>query len=829
MSFIKKITAPLALLALLSAPALAQTQAGAVRGTLLDAATGQPIPFASVVLLRLPDSTAVADVQTTEAGVFALEKLKLGAYVLRANVLGYRVGRRGVTLSSAALVAQLGSLRLRPAATRLTEVVVTAERPPVSTDLDKRVVNVAKDLTAVGGTATDVLQNVPSVAVDQTGAVSVRGKSGVTIFIDGKPTGAAGGAGGGSLDQIPASSIDRIEVITNPSARYDAAGSAGIINIILKKNQRDGFNGVASGGVGTRNKYNTSLTLNYRKGKLNAFGSYDFRRDPRFTNGSLDQATTGPVLDSATGQPTTTDHTLFLHQSRQGQTAQTSHAVRVGLEYALPHDQTLTLAAQPRFNTYQNDETILSRQQDQTLNQPVYVGTSDRQNASLGHNNSADFTFDYRRLWPTRPGRELSAGAVYTPLSADNNLAANLRYLGDGTAATQQQAFHTSLHQGAAQVDFTQPLGEKGRFETGAKSTWQRSDNRYDFSSTATSASPALAQQSVFLYQEYVQALYASLGGELGKLRYQGGLRLEQTNTHGQQQQTGEEFRRSYLNLFPSGTLAYGLPREQQVQLSYSRRVQRPNQGELNPFLDRSDPLNLRAGNPALLPEYEGQAELGYQKGFANKASVAVTGFYSLETQTITNFRQVISDPLTGNQVTSSSRLNIGQETNYGLELVGSLPLAAWWKLSGSASVFRRLVRTTLLASDYTNSNIVGTARLNSTFTPIKKLDIQVSLNYRSPVVTAQGRRLTSVNTDLAAKYSFLPQDRGTITLRVSDVFNTLQYNFLAYAPGLDSRSYNKRESRIAFLNFSYRFGRDGEAAKSKRKEEKDDAGRGFE
>ncbi|QKG56279.1 TonB-dependent receptor [Hymenobacter sp. BRD128] len=824
MSFIERITGLLALV-LLGAPTLAQAQSGAVRGTLLDAATGQPIPFASVVVLHLPDSTAVADAQTTEAGAFALEKLRLGSYVLRANVLGYRVGQRQLSLTTAAPVAQLGTLRLRPAATQLTEVVVQGERPPVTTDLDKRVVNVAKDLTAVGGTATDVLQNVPSVAVDQTGAVSLRGKSGVTIFIDGKPTGAAGGAGGGSLDQIPASSIDRIEVITNPSARYDAAGSAGIINIILKKNQRDGLNGVAAAGVGTRNKYNTSLTLNYRRGKLNIFGSYDFRYDQRFTNSSLDQTTIGPVTDPATGLPTTDAHTLFLHQGRDGLATQTSHAVRVGLEYALPHDQTLTLAAQPRFNSYQNDEIILSRQQDLTLGQPVYVGTNDRQNASLGRNNSADFTFDYRRSWPARPGRELTAGAVYTPLSADNALAANLRYLGDGTLATQQQAFHTYLHQGAAQVDFTQPLGEKGRFETGLKSTWQRSDNRYDFSST----SPALTQQSVFLYQEYVQAAYASLGGERGKLHYQAGLRLEQTNTHGQQQLTGEEFSRSYLNLFPSGTLAYELPKERQVQLSYSRRVQRPNQGELNPFLDRSDPLNLRAGNPALLPEYEGQAELGYQKGFANKASVAVTGFYSRELQTITSFRQVITDPLTGNQVTSSTRLNIGQETNYGLELVGSLPLAAWWKVSGSASTFRRLVRTTVTNSDYTNSNIVGTARLNSTFTLTKKFDVQVSLNYRSPVVTAQGRRLTSFNVDAAAKYTFLPEDRGTLTLRVSDVFNTLQYNFLAYAAGLDSQSYNKRESRVAFLNFSYRFGRDGEAAKSKRKEEKEDTGRGFE
>jgi ferric enterobactin receptor len=248
LSFTEKISGVLTLMALAAAPQLtqAQSQSGAVRGTLLDATTGQPLPFATVVVLRLPDSTAVADAQTTEAGAFALERLRLGTYVLRTSVLGYRTGWRTLSLTGAAPVAQLGSLRLRPVATQLTEVVVQGERPPVTADLDKRVVNVAKDLTAVGGTATDVLQNVPSVSVDQTGAVSLRGNPSVTIFLDGKPSGAAGGGNGTSLDQIPASSIDRIEVITNPSARYDAAGSGGIINIILKKNQRDGLNGTVA-------------------------------------------------------------------------------------------------------------------------------------------------------------------------------------------------------------------------------------------------------------------------------------------------------------------------------------------------------------------------------------------------------------------------------------------------------------------------------------------------------------------------------------------------------------------------------------------------------
>jgi hypothetical protein len=449
------------------------------------------------------------------------------------------------------------------------------------------------------------------------------------------------------------------------------------------------------------------------------------------------------------------------------------------------------------------------------------VGSTDCQNATAGPSHSADFTLDYRRVWPTRTGRELTAGPVHTPSPSYKQIISSVLYVDNSAQGVQKQAFQNRLDQGAAQVDFVRPLAEKGRLETGAKSTWRRYDNRYDFGSTQ----PVLYQQSVFLYQEYIQAAYASLGGERGKLHYQGGLRLEQTNTHGLQVITGEEFWRSYLNLFPSAPLAYELPRDQRLQLGYSCRVQRPDQGELNPFTDRADPLNFATGNPYLLPEYIDLVKLGHQQSFANKGTLAATGFYSVESQTIKPFRQVISDPLTGNQVTSTSRLNLGDEINYGLEVVGSLPLASFWKVNGTASAFRRIIRGSVANSDITNSNFVYTSRLNTTITPIKKLDVQLSLNYRSPVVTAQGRRQTSFNVDAAAKYTCLPQDRGTLTLRVSDVFNTFRYNFNTYGPGLDAVSYNKRESRVSFLNSSYRFGRDGEAAKPHRKEEKEAGG----
>ncbi|MBC6989659.1 TonB-dependent receptor domain-containing protein [Hymenobacter sp. BT491] len=787
-------------------PLLVQAQTGAIRGTLLDAATNQPLPFANVVLLRTQDSSFVAGAQTSDNGVFSLVNVAVGSYSLRATALGYRTGRKPVAVTATAPDLQLGILRLRATATQLKDVVVQGERAVVQGNLDKKVVNVAKDLTAVGGTASDVLQNVPSVTVDQNGSVSLRGSSAVTIFIDGKPSGAAGGGRATSLDQIPASQIESVEVITNPSARYDAEGAAGIINIVLKKNRKDGLNGVATAGIGSKDKYNGSLNLNYHKGKANVFSTYDFRQDRRTGYGSLDQTTRGQVTRTGSnGLPQSTEQLLTLRQNRHGVNYNTSHALRVGVDYSFTPEQTLTFSVQPRYNEGHSWENIYSRQTRQLYGQvsPDSVGTNNRYNSTHSQNRSADITLDYRRTWAEHKGRELTASAIYTPLRGQSTLDSRLFYLDGGATPQQQQSFRNQLNQGSGQVDYVQPFGEKGRFETGAKSVWRRYDNDYRF----TSSVPLRFDPSNrFLYQEYIQAAYATYGNASGHLSYQAGLRAEQTNTHGEQLSTGQQFRRSYLNIFPSAVLAYELSEDQQVRLSYSKRVQRPDQGELNPFTDRSDPLNLNTGNPYLLPEYIHAVELGHQKFFGKNSSFTTTAFYNLETQTIKGYREVIADPLTGNQVTSNTRLNLGDETNYGLELVGATSLASFWKLNGTASAFRRIIKGSGPSSDINNSNFVYTSRLNTTITPVKKLDLQVSVNYRSPVVTAQGRRQTSFNTDFAAKYTVL-HDRGSLSLRVSDVFNTLRFNFDAYGPGLDAVSHNKRESRIAFLSFSYQFG----------------------
>ncbi|NML64428.1 TonB-dependent receptor [Hymenobacter sp. RP-2-7] len=779
--------------------ATAWAQTGTVRGTLQETG-GQPVPFASVVLLRAgaSDSTQVTGAQASESGAFEVAGVPLGTYRLRVLAVGYGPLRRTISLTSAAPTLALGVLRLPATSTRLKDVVVTAERPLVSGGLDKKVVDVSKDLTVTGGTAVDVLQNVPSVTVDQTGAVSIRGSGGVTIFIDGKPTTT-------TLDQIPASSIQSVEVVTNPSARYDASGAGGILNIILKKEKRDGWNGQVSATGGTGDKANGSLSLNYHKGKFNLFGQYDYRRDRRRIDGYLDQTT------AANGA------TLLLRQDRRGVSLPQSHGLRLGLDYDLTPEQSLTLAVQPRFNSSVQQETLDSRQVNQTAgDQLVAAGTSNRQNATTGTFPSSDVTLDYRHIWDQHKGRELTALAVYTPLLAETDVASRVLYPRD-SLVTQQQRTTNHTTQLTAQVDYVHPLGEKSRFELGARSSLRQYDLDYVFASQ-----PALRfdPSNRFIYKQYVQAAYGIYAGAVSKFGYQLGLRAEQTNLTGTQLAgSNPPFSQSYLSLFPSAAFTYELPHDQQLRLGYSKRIGRPDAGELNPFTDRSDPLNLQTGNPQLLPEYVHSVELGHEVTWAGGRSLSSTAFYRLETNTAQGFRQVITDSLTGNVVTNTTRYNLGQETSYGLEVVAASPLTAFWKVNATASTFRRLIRGGVASTPINTASQVYTARLNNVFTLSKKLDAQLALNYRSPINSAQGTRSANFNVDVAAKYNVLA-DRGTITLRVADIFNTLHYDFTAYGAEFSTFSHFKRESRIAYLGFSYRFGQGQESRKRRSADE---------
>ncbi|AYA36661.1 TonB-dependent receptor [Hymenobacter oligotrophus] len=796
----------LVILLLLPLSVWAQTT-GSVTGTLLDGSNGQPVPFANVVLLRAQDSTLVTGAQTADNGAFKIEGVPFGNYSLRVTQLGYRPARRPITLSAEQASLALGQLRLRSTTQQLKGVTVTGERAIVQDNLDKKVINVSKDLSTVGGTAVDVLQNVPSVNVDQNGSVSLRGSQNVTIYIDGKPTGAAGGGRAVNLDQIPASQIESVEIVTNPSARYDAEGSGGILNIVLKKEQRNGLNGSVTLNAGTRDKYNGSVALNLRQGKFNFFGNYDARYDNRFTRRNLDQVSTlrGRVeRDSA----------IVLTQRGRGDRTGMSHSGRFGFDYTLSPQQTITLSVQPRLNTSDAIETLNANRRYAPTG--ADRGSFIRRNDSEGRNRSTDFTLDYRRTWAGQKRRELMAMAVFTPIRSENITDSRL----DSVQARrlpaqpqlQQQRSDNRLDQGSAQIDYVHPLGEKGRLDLGLKSVMRRTDADFQFLLGLSDALPLTfdaSRSNRFKYEEYIQAAYLTYQNVRGKLNYQVGLRTEQTNARGRQLNTAPapggqpfpaEFRRSYLGLFPSVTLAYDVSPSQRVQASYSRRLNRPDVNSLNPFIDYSDPLNYQQGNPYLLPEYINASELGYQ-WFKGRTSVTGTAFYRYSTGVVQRLREL--DAETG--ITTTRPQNISNSRSYGVEASLAQPLAKWWRVSLNGSAFRNVIAAST-GTELDNKNFAYTGRLNSVFTPIKSLDLQVSAFYRSRTVTTQGSFGQIFSTELGAKYSVL-KDRGAITLRVSDVFDTQQFNIQFRGPNFRSDNEFKRETRVGFIGFTYRFG----------------------
>ncbi|GAA3927732.1 TonB-dependent receptor domain-containing protein [Hymenobacter algoricola] len=778
---------------LLLGPLAATAQSsGAVTGTLLDQSTGQALSFANVVLLRAQDSSFVAGAATAENGSFRLDHLPLGAYQLRATVLGYQPSRQLVVLTAAAPQGQVGALRLRPTATALRGVTVQGERAAVVDNLDKKVINVEKDLSSVGGTAVNVLQNVPSVSVDASGTVSMRGSSNITVLIDGKPSGAGNGATGTRLEQIPASAIEKVEVVTNPSARYDAAGAGGVINIILKKQRQDGWNGQATLNLGTRDKYNPSLSLNRRTGKLNLFGSYDLRDERYRSRNDLHQTTT---LEQSP---------LRIDQTGRSQRHNRNHSGRVGLDYTISPEQSLTFTAEPNLTRGTNIGTQLA-----TLTTPDSTTRQDNRLHVNENVSTLDMSSDYRRTWAAHKGRELTTNLGYTNLWANVNVGQQVTAAGTAQPEWQQE-LQVRLHAVYGQLDYTHPLDSLHRLDLGLKGQWQQNHGIDDYLLLQNPEQPTRVADRSFAYDftEYLQAGYATYQSQHGRWSYQGGLRAEYTHTYGQVVGGQGRFGLRYLNLFPSATVARTLPHDQKLQLSYARRLNRPGFMQLLAFPLYQDPRSYRLGNPALRPEYINAFELGHQ-ATVGSASMSSTVFYRQTTNSIQRIREVdtVATRLNGagGVVTAELSKNVGQSTSYGAEVSLNQSLAKWWRLTASGSLFRNQI-TAATGTEASRRNLTGTLRLQNTFNPTSKLDVQLTGSYRAAVLTPQGRLAPQGGLDVALRQRLF-HDRGALTLRVSDVLNTQQQRTTAFGPGFAATYDNKYETRVGYLGFAWYFG----------------------
>lgn len=762
---------------------------GAVSGTLLSQATRQPVSFATVLLLRLPDSTVVANTQTADNGSFALASLPLGRYALRAEALGCRPARRLATLSAAAPAARLGEWLAAPAAVQLGGVVVQGEKAALVDDLDKKIVNVGKDLNSAGGTAADVLQKVPSVAVDENGQVSLRGSAGVTLYLDGQPAPSSL-----RLDQLPASRLATIEIITNPGARYAAQGAGGIINLVQKKTGPAGWNGDALATVGTRAKYSAALNLSRQAGKFNFFGNANGLNNQFRGSSALQQVAT------AAGRRTSTDQTARTarHQANEG--------LRLGFDYAWRPEQTLTLTTE----FYKNDlhqtsdfTTLLTRGAEPTL-------TLLNQNLEADNLYNARIAGNYRRTWAAHPGRELTASATYI---LDGGTVTTEQRVLDGPASYGRQArrqlLDVTIHLPSAQLDYVHPLGDKRRWGAGLKTDIMVTPGTADYAVQPTAGAEFVRQEAGsyrYRYQQVIPQAYGSYQQKAGSWDYQAGLRVEFTGLQAQVQPSGSA-RQRIFNLFPSATVARALPHEQRLQLSYSRRLNRPNFLQIIALPIYSDARTYVVGNPDLRPEYVHVAELGHQVNW-KATTLSTTLFGRFASQAIQSLRTVdtLATRLSGQPdfITRTSYANLGRTASYGLELSLTQAVTGWWKLTANGSFYRSQVAS--YAGDGTRANFTGTAYILNNFSPTKTLAVQLSGNYRAPLVVPQGRLLAGYGVDVALRQRLL-HDRAALTLRVSDLFNTRRQRTQLGAAGLSADLQTKYETRVGYLGFTWFLG----------------------
>jgi ferric enterobactin receptor len=790
--------------------AMAQTGGpGAVSGNLVEAASGQAVPFSDVLLLRAADSTFVAVAQTTEQGTFKASALPLGTYLLRVQDLNYQVLRRRFTLTAAAPAVQFPGLKMAAAtATKLNEVVVTGQKAAVVEELGKRVINVEKDLSSVGGTAANVLQNVPSVSVDVNGTVSMRGTSNVTILIDGKPAGVSnGGTGGQRLDQIPASRIAQVEVITNPSAKYDAAGGGGVINLITKKETRSGTNGTASINLGTNDKYSGNLSLSRKVGKATWSGGYDGRDVTYSSKGHSEQTA---LLGTETVRTT---------QVAAGSEGHRNHNLRVGVELELPKNQTLSLNVSP--GTERNLESEGQELTQQTNNGPVQRARGqqdlDVQVKILNYNGN------YRRTWAEHKGRELTAN--FGGVVIDANVPVVQRQYAEVGAIAQpgtRQQLDLLGNVQFGQIDYTHPLADgKGRLEMGAKIEHQgnHGSNNFGFATNENRPDDFVndpARSLTYASNQLVPAAYVTAQHSLGaKWNAQVGLRSEYTYLSGSIeggagiQQRGS-LAQDYLSFFPSALISRDFgkePGQNRLQLSYARRLNRPNFMQQLPLAIYQDPRSYRLGNPRLQAEFSNNIELGHQLT-VGQATITSTVFARITTNSIQRLRFVdtTATRLAGNSglVTAETYDNLGTTTNLGAELSLNQPLAKWWRLTASTSLYRAQIAGNGIGNNRTA--LVGTARLANNFTIRPTLDLQLSGNVRSASLTAQGRQLAWGQLDLALRQRLF-SDRAALTLRVSDLLNTNSYRTEIATADLSSTRYAKDETRVGWLGFTWYIG----------------------
>ncbi len=786
---------------------------GIISGSVIDAVTGEPMPYVNVVIRNSGDSIITGGI-TDNNGDFLIDAIPEGKNKVEVQFIGYEKITREIDVSRAHIMHELSTITLSESSQMLEEVVVRGEISTVTQKIDRKVINVGKDLTSTGTTASELLNNVQSVSVDgQTGNISLRGNENVKILVDGRPTNVSAAQ---LLKQIPSSSIKSIELITNPSAKYNPEGMSGIINIVLHKNAMMGFNGSVNGGltVGKNVRYNGATDLNFRTGKVNLFANYGGNTGKSEGGGEVWRT------DNAS-------HSIFTNEN-----INTSHLFKVGADLYL--NESNTLSVYTTQNLYDgnrkagvliNFEDILNSDNFSENIQDNYTGAYNlnfiHDFGREGHNIEFEISHSI-----SDQGEEGNYEEVMNPADLTSNYTDQVTDNVTGTVVN---------------LDYTNPLSEKTKLEMGLESRTSTTRNLYETDrhqflyDDNNMRIPdgdgwfltAPMGNSSFSYDRNIYSAYTNFNQEFGKLALQLGVRVEQYQVEAifNQAEETEDYRDEKLTAYPSGFLTYSPGEKNQFQLSYSRRVDRPGIDQVNPIRSNwSSPLIIFVGNPELRPQFTNSYEINYTRRL-KKGSVTLGTFYRRISDNI--IRYTNADPLDDNKV-EVTYANAEGASRYGVEMSGMIRPTGWWSINASFDLYSQQM-TGYAFGNFVEVNSVATnVRMNNTFKATENLSFQLFGMYRgaNEVIQWTFKPMYMVNTGVSLNVF---QKKGTISLRVNDIFNTMRFRFESTNFYPSNGGFNW-ESRTAYVGYAHNFGQGDHKARKRRSRDSNelDGGGGF-
>ncbi len=760
-----------------------------IYGKVVELSTGEAVEYANIVLLNATDSSLVGGTISAEDGRFELGTMPQGKYILSANFIGYQKEFiSDIQLTRSNKQVDVGVIQLQRAAESIESVKVVGEKSYLSYKPDKKVINVSQHMNAAGGTVVDVLENTPSVAVDAEGNVSLRGSQSFTVLIDGRPSPMSGSD---ILQQLPASSIESIEIITNPSAKYDPDGVAGIINLVLKKNKKSGFNAMINTTAGTAGKYAGDIQMNYRNKKLNVFGGIDYNNRSYYIENDMERITFGP------------DTNNILISKMEQDMQNKSLMGNLGLDYTLSDRDAISWSMRASDMNFGRDFNSKYHQFDQPYSYDTY---------SLNKN---DFGIDGGYLTSNlnhqhkfnESGHELSTNIFYALWSGEqkNNQTS---YLTDSNweiftadPDLMRSLEETRRREYRVKSDYTLPFKGNSKLEAGVQGRFEREEGDFIMESY-NDLSDTWDANNLFTsdldYSRSILSAYATYSGVLKGFNYQLGVRGEYTDRLIHQNTSNEKYTIDRLDYFPSAHISRQMPKNQQLQISYSRRINRPGRFHLNPSPMFSDDYSLQYGNPDLNPEYIDSYELNYHNRI-NASFLAVEFYYRKTKNGIERIFENVEGDLLG-----VSFDNVSKKENLGLEVMGNVAVSKWLRINASSNIFQNSIKGVIDGESVDQSDLNWNARLNGSIKVFPLTRLQVTAFYNGPTTMAQGEIDPYFFTSLAVRQDLFKR-KATLVLQMRDPLGMMKMNMKTRTETFALNTEILPETQVLTLTLSYK------------------------